>query len=95
MLVKNKRVILVDDAAWEQVAGKLKGLFGLQGFELDVYNSCDEFGKFLDAATGSSPADIYVVDIMIPQEIGTKTRKPMIASLLACISLAKFDNDFL
>jgi hypothetical protein len=53
MLVKNKRVILIDDAAWEQVAGKLKGLFGLQGFELDVYNSCDDFGKFLDATTGS------------------------------------------
>jgi CheY-like chemotaxis protein len=66
VLVKNKRVILIDDAAWEQVAGKLKGLFSLQGFELGVYNNCDEFGKFLDATTGSSPADIYVVDVMIP-----------------------------
>jgi CheY-like chemotaxis protein len=66
VLIKNKRVILIDDAAWEQVAGKLKGLFSLQGFELDVYDSSDEFGNFLDAATGSSPADIYVVDVMIP-----------------------------
>lgn len=59
-------MILVDDAAWEHVAGRLKGLFSLQGFELDVYNSSHEFGKFLDSATGSSPADIYVVDVMIP-----------------------------
>ena len=66
MFIKNKRVILIDDAAWEQVAGKLKGLFGLQGFDLDVHNSADEFGKFLDATTGPSPADIYVVDVMIP-----------------------------
>jgi CheY-like chemotaxis protein len=66
VLIKNKRVILIDDAAWEQVAGRLKGLFGLQGFELQVFNSSDEFGKFLDAATSSSPADIYVVDVMIP-----------------------------
>jgi len=66
VLIKNKRVILIDDAAWEHVAGRLKGLFSLQGFELDVYNSSDEFGKFLDSATGSSPADIYVVDVMIP-----------------------------
>jgi CheY-like chemotaxis protein len=66
VLIKNKRVILVDDAAWEHVAGKLKAVFGLQGFALDVYNSADEFGKFLDAATGPSPADIYVVDVMIP-----------------------------
>ena len=66
MLTKNKRVILVDDAAWEHVAGQLKSIFALQGFSLDVYNSVDEFGKFLDAAGGPSPADIYVVDVMIP-----------------------------
>jgi CheY-like chemotaxis protein len=64
--MKNKRVILVDDAAWEQVAGKLKGIFGLQGFQLDVYISSDEFGEFLDSITGACPADIFVVDVMIP-----------------------------
>ena len=31
-----------------------------------MYNNVDEFGSFLDAATEACPADIFVLDVMLP-----------------------------
>jgi CheY-like chemotaxis protein len=62
----NKRVILIDDAAWEQVAGKLKGIFNLHGFNVDVYNDADSWAQFLDNTSTLCPADMFVVDVMMP-----------------------------
>ncbi len=62
----SKRVILVDDSAWEQVAGRLRGIFSLHGFNVDVFNNVDECAQFFDDKAALCPADIFVVDVMMP-----------------------------
>jgi CheY-like chemotaxis protein len=60
------KVILIDDNAWEHVAAKLKSAFSLSGHELDVFASVDQCQTLFQDAKGRCPADIFVVDVMMP-----------------------------
>jgi len=64
--MNRKKVILIDDNAWEQVASKLKGLFALHDLELDVISSVDVAQTMLQNQGARCPADIFVIDVMMP-----------------------------
>lgn len=61
------RVVLVDDNAWEHVAGKLPSMFGLEDINLEVISSADEFNARRD---GLGRVDMYILDVMMPPGIG-------------------------
>ncbi|HSY18301.1 MAG TPA: hypothetical protein VK815_08210 [Candidatus Acidoferrales bacterium] len=61
------KIILIDDNAWEHVAGKLKSMFALSGLELQVYASVDEGHAAINASSDSRcPCDLFVIDLMMP-----------------------------
>jgi len=62
----SKKVTLIDDNAWEHVASKLKGMFALSDLDLDVISSVDAARAVLLDQHSRCPADIFVVDVMMP-----------------------------
>jgi DNA-binding response OmpR family regulator len=64
--MKNRKVILIDDNAWEHVAGKLKGLFAMHDLELEVLASVDAAQPLVRDKNARCPADLFVIDVMMP-----------------------------
>jgi len=58
--------MLIDDNAWEHVAAKLKGIFALSDLALDVISTVDAARTVLHNNESRCPADIFVVDVMMP-----------------------------
>jgi DNA-binding NtrC family response regulator len=69
--MKNK-VILIDDNAWEQIAGRLESMFSLNGLDLEIFQSVDSYYAAMPKRTGRCPADMFVVDVMMPPGVTYK-----------------------
>ena len=59
-------VILIDDNAWEHVAAKLKAMFALSGFELEVFSSADAYFMAFPDTNPRCAADLFIIDVMMP-----------------------------
>ena len=62
-----KKIILIDDNAWEHVASKLKSMFALSSLELEVFSSVDACHAALNNPVNTRcPSDMFVIDLMMP-----------------------------
>src|SRR5687767_9263077 len=52
-----KKVVLIDDNAWEHIAGKLRAAFALCELELQIYSSADAIHAALETPGGAPAAD--------------------------------------
>lgn len=64
--MKKPKVVLIDDNAWEHVASQMKSVFALRDLELDVLSSVDAACAMLRETDGRCPADLFVIDVMMP-----------------------------